>query len=82
MAGCSASGVVTTIRMLGCLQTLEVLRVTAVWALSQWQPAALGCLQKHFHRIQQLSSRANCAAGEEQPTVANPQNYEASLLWL
>lgn len=48
----------------------------------EWQPAAPGCLQQHFHRVQQLSNRANCAAGEEQSTTATLQNYESSLLWL
>lgn len=48
----------------------------------EWQPAAPGCLQQHFHRVQQLSNRANCAAGEEQSTTATLQNYESSLLRL
>lgn len=48
----------------------------------KWQPPAPGCLQKHFHRIQQLSNRATCAAGEEQSPMANVKNYESSLPWL
>ena len=46
----------------------DVLRNPAVWALSQWRPAALGCLCRHLGGTQRWSSRVSCEQSAELPT--------------